>query len=511
MQRRFGAMLARTADDAQVGMLIHDFESADKMLETLIEASKHWRDSWADILNRQSAILSDYDLLYSPIVGSDGNEDGNYSVTPKSQLDRVHYLKEFYMELKTDMLEEVSMVDKRIIEPAKDARMSLKTYKKVIKKREDKKLDYERYRGRVDSVEKKNKRTDRENVALAKHNVDLGNATAVCLYTHTHLYEYHAADDELKATLPSMTNAAYSLLPPLLNAQIMIQNTLLGQLYTTLHNYSQDHGFPSPPPEMPEIIAIFEGNFTPLRLEAESSLRMLAMGKAIHQPMTLDGASKSYSGMNIRNNAGNAISSRRGNSSNNVKPAAIMGKPSPTSPHPPPAPPSDDQPELPHLYSDMKTNPDTRGGWRKPSDPNLLSPQTSHASHYSQNAYGGANPSPPASVASSSNHDYFPPSAAHIANMKPRPSITSMSSSTSLASSIAAKKKPPPPPPAKRIPSQQFEYVTALYDFTGEGPGDLSFREGDRIKIIKKTGSEQDWWDGELRGVKGAFPANYCK
>jgi hypothetical protein len=53
--------------------------------------------------------------------------------------------------------------------------------------------------------------------------------------------------------------------------------------------------------------------------------------------------------------------------------------------------------------------------------------------------------------------------------------------------------------------------VTALYDFGGQGAGDLSFREGDRIRVIKKTESTDEWWQGELRGVKGSFPANYCR
>jgi amphiphysin len=276
----------------------------------------------------------------------------------------------------------------------------------------------------------------------------------------------------------------------------MIQNTLLGQLYTTLHNYAQDHGFPSPPPEMPEIIAVFESDFTSLRLEAESGIQMLARGKAIHQPMNLEGSGKSYSGMNLRNNAGNAIASRRGNGNQITKPGQPAIMPAPPSPEPR----EEERPDLPHLYSDMKPRHDLRGGWQRP-DPNALSPQTS---------YAGANPSPPQSVASSNQNEYYPPSQ-QIANMKPRPSITSMASSTSIASSIAAKKKKPPPPPPKRLPSQQFEYVTALYDFNGQNQGDLSFREGDRIKIIKKTPSDQDWWDGELRGVKGAFPANYCR
>ena len=42
-------------------------------MEQLIDASKHWRDSWTDILNRQSAMRADYENLYSPIAGADGN------------------------------------------------------------------------------------------------------------------------------------------------------------------------------------------------------------------------------------------------------------------------------------------------------------------------------------------------------------------------------------------------------------------------------------------------------
>ena len=83
--------------------------------------------------------------------------------------------------------------------------------------------------------------------------------------------------------------------------------------------------------------------------------------------------------------------------------------------------------------------------------------------------------------------------------------------SNSSMSSIAAQKKKPPPPPPKRKPSNQSLWVTALYDFAGQGQGDLVFREGDQIKVVKKTDSTDDWWQGELKGVKGSFPANYCQ
>ena len=48
---------------------------------------------------------------------------------------------------------------------------------------------------------------------------------------------------------------------------------------------------------------------------------------------------------------------------------------------------------------------------------------------------------------------------------------------------------------------------SALFDYAGPA-GDLSFSEGDVIKITKKEG---DWWEGYLRGECGFFPANYVK
>jgi amphiphysin len=105
--------------------------------------------------------------------------------------------------------------------------------------------------------------------------------------------------------------------------------------------------------------------------------------------------------------------------------------------------------------------------------------------------------------------DYFGNS-----NGNGRPRIPSTSSSYGAGypspQVLAAKKKPPPPPP-KKVGSFHGEYVTAMYDFEGQGEGDLSFREGDKIRVIKKTQSSQDWWEGELRGHQGSFPANYVK
>jgi len=79
------------------------------------------------------------------------------------------------------------------------------------------------------------------------------------------------------------------------------------------------------------------------------------------------------------------------------------------------------------------------------------------------------------------------------------------------ASSIVGKKPPPPPPPLKPKPKLEKQYVVALYDFEAQADGDLSFRAGDRIEVVEKTASSEDWWTGKFNGVRGVFPGNYVQ
>lgn len=52
--------------------------------------------------------------------------------------------------------------------------------------------------------------------------------------------------------------------------------------------------------------------------------------------------------------------------------------------------------------------------------------------------------------------------------------------------------------------------VLALFNFEGEESGDLSFRVGDKITVIKRTDNKIDWWEGQTRdGRRGMFPGNY--
>lgn len=270
------------------------------------------------------------------------------------------------------------------------------------------------------------------------------------------------ADDRIRDTLPPVIAAAFSMLPHILAVQIMIQNALLAQYYTSLHNYCEDAGFPSPSSPMVDVISTWNQDFKPIQQEAES-INCIARGKAIHQPMVQgeERQSSSVTGLNVRKGFRRPSSQGRIGSqppTPNPEGHRVMRIPSSSSMTVVSAPAPEPMP-----------SPLPTPTYSAPDYSNHLTPQSSYSAH---------SPAGP-------TKDYF--------------------------QGAVVKKKPPPPPP-KRIGSQNPGiFAVALFSFEGQAQGDLSFREGDQIKIVKKTESTDDWWEGELRGQRGSFPANYCK
>ncbi|CAE6421760.1 Protein hob1 AltName: Full=Homolog of Bin1 [Rhizoctonia solani AG-1 IB] len=105
-----------------------------------------------------------------------------------------------------------------------------------------------------------------------------------------------------------------------------------------------------------------------------------------------------------------------------------------------------------------------------------------------------------------------PPPGAASSSVAPPP-YTPPAANSNI--SVAGKKAPPPPPPLKPKPSAapSVQYVVALYDFVAQASsGYLILRRvGDRIEVVERTGSSEDWWTGRLNGQQGVFPGNYVQ
>ncbi|KAF1911927.1 DUF500 and domain-containing protein [Ampelomyces quisqualis] len=55
------------------------------------------------------------------------------------------------------------------------------------------------------------------------------------------------------------------------------------------------------------------------------------------------------------------------------------------------------------------------------------------------------------------------------------------------------------------------DQAIAKFTFDADQPGDLGFKKGEVITILKKTDNETDWWTGRVGSREGIFPSNYVE
>ncbi|KAF1828550.1 DUF500-domain-containing protein [Decorospora gaudefroyi] len=59
--------------------------------------------------------------------------------------------------------------------------------------------------------------------------------------------------------------------------------------------------------------------------------------------------------------------------------------------------------------------------------------------------------------------------------------------------------------------SLQADQAIAKFTFDADQPGDLGFKKGEIITILKRTDNETDWWTGRIGSREGIFPSNYVE
>jgi len=124
-------------------------------------------------------VVAEYEGLYDPIVGASDGHGREAVPTPEVQLTRTFKLRETYAELKAEMLQEIGEIETRVIKPAVDAKDCIQPIRKTIKKRENKRLDYEQQQDKVHKLSKKMSRSAKEESQLAKAEQDMANMADV--------------------------------------------------------------------------------------------------------------------------------------------------------------------------------------------------------------------------------------------------------------------------------------------------------------------------------------------
>ncbi|KAL1892676.1 hypothetical protein Cpir12675_004444 [Ceratocystis pirilliformis] len=160
-------------------------------------------------------------------------------------------------------------------------------------------------------------------------------------------------------------------------------------------------------------------------------------------------------------------------------------------------------------YRNNSDNLSQSGGFNRPSrastwqDPIYDRPNFSQPQQKQQTGAGANGGNLTRSSTVSSTRD---------ASINPFPRTNTGSTLGSPAAAAVARKPAPPKPnlSAKSALMKKNEAV-AMFSFEADQPGDLGFKKGDVITVLKKTDSDNDWWTGMIGNRHGIFPSNYVK
>jgi hypothetical protein len=140
-----------------------------------------------------------------------------------------------------------------------------------------------------------------------------------------------------------------------------------------------------------------------------------------------------------------------------------------------------------------------------------------HSAPSRHDSYHSAAPSqvsqvyPPSQVSQA----YPPQDISHISQVSqvyPNHDVSAISHTTTMNQTMHSNYATVGAAAASTVSSSAYvETATAIYDFDGVQAGDLPFLAGDTIHVTRRTGSQQDWWNGTCKGKEGMFPANYVQ
>ncbi|KAF9535786.1 hypothetical protein CPB83DRAFT_754324 [Crepidotus variabilis] len=435
--------MAKRSADTEFDEYARHFGNLESAADKLIKDTKAFCDAVTALFTSGDGYATHYSVIMTPIAGEydliGKHPDSGHTIRSQD-----HYAQAM-KELKELIGPELELIESRIMGPAKEIQVVMKTIRKTITKREHKLTDYDRYNNSLTKLR------DKKDKSLSdEKNLFKASPAILCLELEQDFEvatnEYDYINTALKQDLPRFMMLATQFIDPLFSSFFYMQLNVYYLLLEKMNSFADENKWDVANTSGAQIA----GEYEEKRTDAWQRIEDLGVVKRIVSVSRLVQASRAQNG-GAPGSLGR--SNTTASSSSSLKPAA---------------PPSRSTSSA-SGYKKAPPPPPSLGGSRG------LSPR--------------AEPAPP------------PPYTA-----------SSSVGSTTLAAA-AAKRAPPPPPPLKPKPGlkpkPQIQYVVALYDFAAQADGDLSFNTGDRIELIQKSESAEDWWTGRLNGVQGVFPGKF--
>jgi len=268
------------------------------------------------------------------------------------------------------------------------------------------------------------------------------------LYYAEELFQVH--DTNLKTGLPLLFQHLIGFIDPILKCLYSIQLSIYETASIKFTSFVEKTGIE----ETNDILDSFSQRFNEVRIYVERDIESIRLGKAVGLPF-----------------GGSMTSGTRFRTS-----------------------PCSKQPSL-ERRSTYQSSPSTMSS-------GSISPSLKSSYTESLRSRGKAPPPPPILKTKPTLSTMKPQVALPTSISQPSPTCLS------IPVGIVKLKRPPPPTPPKK---SKLVCAIAKYPFDAQTQGDLSFQEGDRIRIIEMSDNTESWWKGEIKGQIGSFPANFVE
>ncbi|KAJ2723023.1 BAR adaptor protein Hob1 [Coemansia sp. Benny D115] len=469
----------------------------------LFNNTAKFRDSMRGMLIYQTTYLEQTLAIYRPIsTDPEGTAQpvGSY-VDEGASPELLRVAEEFHrrvLAIKNNVDPQLAALDVSVVGPIQELMAMMRNVHKVIVKREHKLVDYDRHKAAVEKAEAKEgsegHRRLPEEKAYQKHTVQYQEASR----------QYNYYNDMLKAELKQLLDMRQAFIDPIFIKFFRIQH----QLYSSLFNEFSSAARNCPAFDLTTPVIV---GWQQKWARAEQNLGTIDLwgnGGMTVAPLTLEVGGKSMMDT-VRNTF------KKKDRADTPSASSVF-----SGGGPPPVQKTDTYGTVGPYGSQHRSSVDSAasagpygqqpagpyGAQQPPPPQQHPNPYIAHAQQQQPPPAGSPYGAPPAGPPYGSPAG---PSAAGPSNPPMQAKQSPYAYGPGSNPPALGPEKVPYPPPPQPAANNGVQFVEALYDYAAQADGDLSFKEGDRIELIKRTEAKDDWWTGRLRGVVGVFPGTY--
>lgn len=468
------------------------FKELEIETKKLSDESKRYFNAVNGILDNQIDFSKAIEEIYKPISGRVSDPSSTVPEDNPEGIQASEQYREVVKELKETLKPDLELIEKRVVNPAQELLQVIQSIRKMATKRDHKQVDLDRHKRTFKKYEDKKERT-------AKDEEKMYNAEAE---VHVAQEEYDYYNEMLKNELPVLFQMQSDFIRPLFVSFYYMQLNIFYTLYQRMEELKIPYFDLNS--DIVEAYHFKKGN-----IEEQTDAIGITHFKQGHAKAKLEATKRRHAA------AG----------------AGATGSPVPGEQLPPYSP---DQGQY-GQYTQYGQQPGQPQYGQQPGQPQYGQPAQPQYGQPASPQYGQpASPQygkPAPQYGQPAQPQYGQPAQQYGQAPAPAPAYgdykspqgpgyqspttaASTYSSPPLAQSVPSYGTPVTPASAAPVPAPvpaQAQTCTALYDYTAQAQGDLSFTAGAVIEVVDRTSDANGWWTGRYNGQTGVFPGNYVQ